>query len=177
MSYTPWHTAEVPGPKKGIPLLRPETLLSILKKANHPILIVGHRAVEIEVGNRKIIDYIIDFVENSRMPVIATAHTINDFIKRDFNTAISMSAMDVANRLSDPNWKGLDGTGQYDLALFVGIPYQMQWLILSGLKNSKLRTINIDGYFQPNASWSTPNLSPLELKEFFDALLEKFGEK
>jgi acetyl-CoA decarbonylase/synthase complex subunit epsilon len=50
---------------------------------------------------------------------------------------------------------------QYDLALFVGFPYYMEWTILSGLKHfaPNLKTITLDNYYQPHASWSFPNMS------------------
>ena len=177
MSNMPWQMAEIPGPKKGLPLQRPETLFAILKKSKRTILIVGHRAVEMDVGDQKLIDYIIELACKGDIQVIATAHIVGEFIKREFTRVTSMPAMDVANRLRDPNWEGLDGAGPYDLALFVGLPYQMGWTILSGLKNSpKLKTINIDGFFQPNASFSTPNISPLVLKDFLNTLIEKLGE-
>jgi acetyl-CoA decarbonylase/synthase complex subunit epsilon len=178
MSYMPWQRAEVPGTKKGIPLIKAEVLLGILKKSKRTVLVVGHKAVEMDIDGRKLIDYLIDFSNAGRIPVIATAHTIKEFLDRKFNFVESMPAMDIANRLLDPDWKGLDGKGAYDLAIFAGLPYHMGWLILSGLKHyPKLKTISIDGFFQPNASWSTPNISSIELKNFLDTLILKLGEK
>jgi len=176
MSYSPWQKAEVPGTKRGIPLQRPEVLSAILKKSKRPILIVGHKSVEIAIKDKKLIDYLIDLAKTSRIPIIATAHIIKEFSNRDFENVTSMPVMDIANRLKDPDWKGLDNLGPYDLALFAGLPYYMEWLILSGLKDSKsLKTISIDGFFQPNASWSTPNISSSKLGDFLDDLIRKLG--
>ena len=46
-----------------------------------------------------------------------------------------MPAVSIGNRLADPHWKGIDGKGPYNLAIFAGLPYQMGWTILSGLKH------------------------------------------
>jgi acetyl-CoA decarbonylase/synthase complex subunit epsilon len=72
-----------------------------------------------------------------------------------------MPAVDIANRLVDPAWKGLDGHGQYDLAIFTGIPYYLEWLLLSGLKHfaPSLKTISMDRFYHPQASWSFGNVS------------------
>ena len=178
MSTTPWQTAEVPGPKRGLPLHRCETLISLLNNSKNPLLIIGHKAAEIDLGNRKFIDYLIDLARGRTIPVVATAHAIKELTNRGFQNASSMPFMDIANRLRDTEWRGLDGTGNYDLVLFAGFPYYMAWLVFSGLKHmsSQLKTISLDGQYQPNASWSIQNVSPLELEEFFVDLLKKMGE-
>lgn len=178
MSYIPWQKAEIPGPKRSIPLQRPETLASLIDKSKRPILIVGHRASEIDMADMKLIDYAINLANAKSIPVVATAHSIKEFFNRGFRGATSMPVMDIANRLSDSEWNGLDNSGAYDLAIFIGIPYYMAWLIFSGLKHmsSRLQTVSLDGQYQPNASWSTPNISPLELQKFLDMLLERIGE-
>ncbi len=177
MSTTPWQKAEIPGPKSGLPLHRPENLISLLNNSKNPLLIIGHRAAEIDLGNRKLIDYLLDLARGRTISVIATAHTIKELINRGFHEASSMPLMDIANRLRDNEWRGLNGTGAYDLVLFSGFPYYMAWLVFSGLKHMspQLKTISLDGQFQPNASFSIPNISPSELQEFFEKLL-KIGE-
>jgi acetyl-CoA decarbonylase/synthase complex subunit epsilon len=61
---------------------------------------------------------------------------------------------------SDPEWKGLDGMGQYDLAMIVGVPYYMEWLILSALKHSApdVKTISLDRFYQPKNLRQTRSL-------------------
>ena len=163
MSCEPWQCAEVAATKKANPITKPEVAVAIIKKASRPILVVGSNAVEREMEGRQLIDYLIDFARVSQIPVVATAHMISEFIKRGFQTAASMSAMDIGNRLVDPEWKGIDGKGPHDVALFVGLPYYMEALILSGLKHlaPQLKTITLDNLYHPHASWSFPN-APLE---------------
>lgn len=145
----------------------------MVKRANRPILIVGHKAAETGLG--ELIDYLIQFAKTSNVPVVATAHVVKEFIERGFHPAAWMPAMDIANRLRDPKWKGFDGKGQYDLALFIGLPYYMTWLILSGLKHfsSNLKTISLDRFYQPHASWSFPNISVEEWRKNLDTIESK----
>lgn len=177
MSDTSWQKAEVAGTKRALPLAKPEVVLAMLKRSKRPILVVGHKIVEIDLDGKKLIDFVIEIAKVGKIPIVATAHSIKEFLNREFQSVASMPVMDVANRLTDPEWKGLDGKGIYDLAFFIGLPYYMEWLILSGLKNfsSNLQTISLDGFYQPNATWSIPNISSKELRAFFEALILKLG--
>ena len=90
-----------------------------------------------------------------------------------------MSAMDIGNRLQDPSWKGLDGKGSYDIALFLGLPYYMEFVILSCLKHfsNKLKTISLNRYYNPHATWSFPNLKVEDWNESCKIILEKLEKK
>ena len=175
----PWQTAEVAGPKKALAITKPVVVAAMVKRAKRPILVVGHQAAETDVGKQKLIDYLIRFAKNLNIPVVATAHVVKEFSARGCQPAAWMPVMDIANRLRDSSWKGLDGKGHYDLALFVGIPYYMEWVILSGLKSlsSKLKTVSLDRYYQPHASWSFPNISLEEWKKNLDAIEKKLKSR
>jgi acetyl-CoA decarbonylase/synthase complex subunit epsilon len=155
-----WQRAEVAGPSKANVIPKPEVFTAMLKRAKRPILIAGHRTVEVTEGEPTI-DATIRIAKAANIPLVATAHTVGQFIKRDFQPAAFMPAVDIANRLVDPAWKGLDGQGQYDLAIFTGIPYYLEWLLLSGLKHfaPSLKTISMDRFYHPQASWSFGNVS------------------
>jgi acetyl-CoA decarbonylase/synthase complex subunit epsilon len=159
MSCEPWQCAEVAATKKANPITKPEVAVALIKRAARPILVVGSNATERCMEGRQLIDYLIDFAKASRVPVVATAHMVGEFLKRGFEPAGFMSAMDIGNRLVDPDWQGLDGGGRPDLAIFVGLPYYMEALILSGLKHfaPDLKTMTIDNLHHPHASWSYPN--------------------
>jgi len=162
-STEPWQTAEIPGPKKALVITKPEVVSALIRRAKRPILVVGHQAAEIQLRNGKLIDYMIRLAENLKIPIVATAHMQREFLKRGFHVDSWMPAVDIGNRLKDPEWQGLDGLGPQDLALFSGIPYYVEWLILSGLKHfsTGLKTISLEMHYQPHASWSFPNL-PLD---------------
>ena len=175
----PWQTAEIAGPKKALLILKPEVVVAMVKRAKRPILIVSHLATETDSEYGKMIDYAIRMSRTAGVPVVATAHTINSFIKRGFQSAAWMSAMDIGNRLQDPSWKGLDGLGPYDLALFMGLPYYMEFVILSALKHFSinLKTISLDRFYNPHATWSFPNLSVKDWNENFETILSKLEGK
>ncbi len=148
----------------------------MIKKAQRPILVVGSNATERWMEGRQLIDYLIDFAKASKVPVVATAHMVGEFLKRGYEPAGFMSAMDIGNRLVDPTWMGLDGKGHPDLVLIVGIPYYMQGLILAGLMNfaPELKTMTLDNMYHPHASWSFPNATLEEWASNLKVMTSKF---
>ena len=176
MSCEPWQCAEIAATKKANPITKPEVAVAIIKRAARPILVVGSNATERHPGGRQLIDYLIDFAKASKIQVVATAHMVGEFLKRGYEPAGFMSAMDIGNRLVDPSWEGLDGKGHPDLALFVGLPYYMEALILSGLKHfaPDLRTITLDNLYHPHASWSYPNGSLEDWANNLKVMTSKF---
>jgi len=159
MLFESWQLAEIAGPKKALVFAKPEVVVTMIQRAKRPILVVGHNIINGEVGEEAI-NIIINITNATNIPMVATAHMLSEFIKREVRSTAWMSLVDFANRLQDPNWKGLDGEGNYDLVLFVGVPYPMGWLILSSLKHfaADLTTASLDRFYQPNATCSFSNL-------------------
>jgi len=176
-STEPWQKAEIPGPKKALVITKPEVVVAMVRKAKHPLLVVGHEAAETEIGEKRPLDYAIRISQEGKIPLVATAHAVAEFVKKGFQPAASMPAVDIANRLVDPEWKGLDGNGQHDLAMFMGITYYMEWVIFSGLKHfgQNLKTISLDRYYHPNASWSFPNLPVQDWAQNLEVIVTKLG--
>jgi len=176
MSFEPWQCAEVSSTKKANPIPKPEVAVAMIKKATRPILIAGSYSTDRWMEGRQLIDFIIDFARASKVPVVATAHMVGEFLKRGYEPAGFMSAMDIGNRLVDPDWQGLDGEGPYDLAMFVGMPYYMEGLIICGLKHfaPNLRTMTLDNLYHAHASWSFPNATLEEWANNLKVMTSKF---
>jgi acetyl-CoA decarbonylase/synthase complex subunit epsilon len=180
MSCEPWQCAEIAATKKANPINKPEVAVALIKRAARPILVVGSNATEHSLEGKLLIDYIIDFARASNIQVVATAHMVAEFLKRGYEPADFMSAMDIGNRLVDPTWQGINGEGHPDLAIFVALPYYMEALILSGLKHfaPNLKTMTLDNLFHPHSSWSFPNAPVKTWVENLTAMISKFkGEK
>lgn len=169
----PWQTAEIAGPKKAFVILKPSVIVAIMKRAKRPILVVGHLAAKAGSEYDTLIEYTIRMSKATGVPVVATAHTVKAFLKSGFQPAAHMSVMDIGNRLQDASWMGLDGIGPYDLSLFAGLPYYMEFVILSALKHfsASLTTISLDRYYTPHATWSFPNLKIADWRESFNIIL------
>jgi acetyl-CoA decarbonylase/synthase complex subunit epsilon len=178
MSCEPWQFAEIAATKKANPIQKPEIAVAIIKKAARPILVVGSNVIDHFMEGKPAIDFIIDLAKASKVPVVATAHMVGEFLKRGYEPADFMSSMDIGNRLVDPEWQGIDDKGHPDMALFVGLPYYMEALILSGLKHfaPNLKTVTLDNMYHPHASWSFPNASMKEWVNNLKAMTSKFED-
>lgn len=172
----PWQRAEIAGPKKALLITKPEVVAAMIKKAKRPLLVVGHQAAEEYSDEVKMLDYALRLNQTAAIPMVVTAHLIRELVKRGVQPQGSMSAMEIGSRLADQEWKGLDGKGTYDLALFMGLPYYMEFVILSGLKHfSDLKTISLDRYYNPHATWSFPNLKVEDWTKSFEIIIDKLG--
>jgi acetyl-CoA decarbonylase/synthase complex subunit epsilon len=171
----PWQKAEIAGPTKALVITKPEVVVAMIKKAKRPILIVGHEATDPE--EKQMLNIAIRLAKTGKIPLVATAHIVGEFLKKGFQPAAFMPVVDIANRLTDPEWKGLDGNGQYDLAMFMGITYYMEWLIFSALKHygNGLKTISLDRYYHPHASWAFPNLAAETWSQNLEMIITKLG--
>jgi acetyl-CoA decarbonylase/synthase complex subunit epsilon len=173
----PWQKAEIAGPTKALVITKPEVVVAMIKRAKRPLLIVGHEAAEIKIGDKKLLDYAISIAKTGNIPLVATAHIVGDFIKKGFQPAATLSAVDVSNRLTDPEWKGFDGNGQYDLAIYMGMTYYFENILFSSLKHfsPNLKTISLDRYYHPHASWSFPNLPEKDWVQSLEIIINKLG--
>ena len=128
----------------------------MIKRAKRPLLVIGSKAPETETEDGDLIDSAIKIGKKGKLTIAATGHLIGEFKKRKAKKVFSIPIMNLGDRLRDTNWNGFDGEGQYDLAIFAGSQYYLEWLVLSGLKNfaPNLRTISLGNLYQPNASWS-----------------------
>jgi anaerobic carbon-monoxide dehydrogenase, CODH/ACS complex subunit epsilon len=169
----PWQIAEVPGPKKATVIPKPEVVDAMIKRSKRPVLIVGHLAAETPLGDKMLIDYLIDLAKTRGIPVIATGKTNFTLMKKGYTEATIMTALDAGKRLTDTGWTGADGKGPYDLVLFVGLPYYMEWTILSGLKHfaPQVRTVTLDDKYQPHASFSFANITTEEWRKGLDTII------
>ncbi|MCP8323314.1 MAG: CO dehydrogenase/acetyl-CoA synthase complex subunit epsilon [Candidatus Methylarchaceae archaeon HK02M2] len=178
MSNEPWQIGEIAGPKKALIITKPSVVVGMVKKAKRTLMVVGHQTAEIDLGEENAIDYMIKIADRFKIPIVATANAVSEFVERNYPISW-MSAMDIGNRLQDPEWEGLDGKGQYDLVLFIGIPYYMEWTILSGLKHTapNLKTISLDRYYHPHASWSFSNIKIDEWVTYLKTIIGQIEEK
>jgi len=89
-----------------------------------------------------------------------------------------LGAIEIANLLKSPEWGGIRGEGQHDLAIFVDVLYYMEAQMLSTLKHfaPHIKTISLTRGHQPNADQSLPNLSEKKLDEFLAGVMGELVE-
>lgn len=174
----PWQTAEISGPKKAIVITDPRIVTALIKRSKNPALLVGSMAPQIKLSGGDLVDYAIRLSEAAEIPIASSPSVLREFLSRGFKRVFGIPLVDMANRLIDPGWTGLEGRGQHDLAMFLGFRYYACWLILSGLKHysKNLKTISLEMYYQPHALWSFPNISKEEWEKNLDMIIKSLKE-
>ena len=172
-STDPWQTAEIAGPKKAAVITKPAMARAVISRAKHPVLLMGNGAASAEIGDRKLVDYLLDLARVYNIPVIAAGHINKALRDRGYTNALVLPAVEACQRIADPTWEGPGGKGPCDLAIIAGIPYPMAWTLLSGLKHFAplTKTITLDNTYQPNATWSFANISEKDWQEYLEALV------
>jgi len=150
----PFDAANIPGPKMATLLEKGKPVAMMIKKAKRPLLIVGP---DITDG---MFERIKKFVEKG-ITVVATGSAIVRFIEAGMGNDVKYAVLhELTQFLLDPDWKGFDGQGNYDLVLMVGTIYYHGSQMLAAIKNfaPHIRAISIDRYYHPNAAMSFGNL-------------------
>jgi acetyl-CoA decarbonylase/synthase complex subunit epsilon len=150
-------------------------MANILKDDKKKIFVIGSESLTWELGGKKVVDYFIEVAKKLNCHIVSTGHSykyLKDKIPND--KLWDMSLINITGRLGDKDWKGLDGEGQYNMALFGGHLVYYVSQALSRLKNfqNHLRLVELDKYSHPNARFSLPNLSDDDWKDFLEKLIE-----
>lgn len=155
----PWEKGNIFGPKTAM-ASKGEVLGGLIKSAKKPLMIVGAKILEDQIGAKKsLLSYVVELSKAASIPVIATAHTLKYLAENGLKSSAAMGIVEITDRLRDPSWS-LDGKGSHDLVVFAGITYSLQSQMLSTLKHFAvhIKTISLDRYYSPNADYSFPNL-------------------
>ncbi len=172
-----WIRAETGGTKQASLITNPAVLAALIRKAEHPVIIAGHLLVQPGMVSDTLTRFIKDLGDLG-IPVVSTAHTYRELTGQGITPVSSMGVMDLIQRLCDPEWKGILGTGPHDLVMLAGLSYSLCSVLLSGLKqgaqNSK--TVTLDPKYHPNASWSMPNRKEDAWKELLMAVAGVLAE-
>ena len=153
----PWEKGNIFGPKTAM-ASKGEIVGRLMKAAKKPLIVVGARILEEEFEGRSLLSYVVELSKSGGIPVVATAHTLKPLSNSGLQPAAAMGMVEITDRLRDRKWS-LDGKDPHDLAVLLGITYQLQSQMLSTLKHfaTHLKTVSLDRYYQPNADFSFPN--------------------
>jgi len=172
----PWQTGNIVGPKNAL-LLTPENCARLLKAAKRPLVVVGAQATKASVGLPNLADYVIRIAKAIRAQVAVSPVLQPDFERPGSMHVFGLGLEDLTNRLKDKQWKGFDGKGAYDYVLMIGGVYYFESQMLSTLKHfaPHVRTVSLDRFYQPNATFSFSNMDLDKWKEGLNAMIGELG--
>lgn len=166
----PFDTGNIPGPKMAKAVM-PAVPGKMLARAKRPLLIVGSEVHDKDVLARAIT------IGQTGIQIAAVGNSYTSLGGKGLDVHyINMHAL--ASYLCDPNWKGLDGKGNYDLVVFFGITYYYASQAISALKNfSNIKVLSIDKYYHPNADMSFGNLKDDVFIAALDEVIKELPKK
>jgi acetyl-CoA decarbonylase/synthase complex subunit epsilon len=166
----PFDTGNIPGPRMARAVL-PAVPGKMLAKAKRPLLIVGS-----EIHDKDMLEKAIAF-GRAGIQIAAVGNAYASLADKGLDIYYAnMHAL--ASYLCDPDWKGLDGKGGYDLVAFFGITYYYASQAISALKNfSNIKVLSIDRYYHPNADMSFGNLRDSIFIAALDEVLAQLPKK
>jgi len=164
---TSWVRTQESGPKKSMVVL-PDAASRIIKKAKKPTLVIGSKINDID----GLLDRVIA-LQKAGVEIVATGHSVK-FLLEKGSDAYVIGVVEATNMLTDPNWKGIDGKGQPDLLMVMGVHLDLTNQTFSTLKNfTDLESMCIDRYYMPNATYSFPNITDDIHLEYLDDIIGK----
>ena len=167
---------KIPGPEMGTSVYDSKVMANLLKSpGKRKFLVLGADSLTWELDGKKVADYLIEIANKMDCHVVATGHAfgyLKDKIPKE--KLWDMSLINITGRLVDKEWKGLDGQGQYTMAVFGGHTVYYVSQAMSRIKNFSnwVRTIDLDKFSHPNARFSLPNLSDTDWKDFLENVIE-----
>lgn len=131
-----------------------EVAAKLISKAKRPLLVVGTLSL-----NPEVLDRAIKIAKAKNIQIAATGSSMPGFVGKDVNAKyINVHALGFY--LTDPNWPGLDGKGNYDTIITLGFKKYYINQVLSAVKNfSDVKSISIGKDYVQNATMSFGNLS------------------
>lgn len=153
-----------------------KALARIIKKAARALLVIGPRALAVDVDGRSFIEYLVEIARAGQIPICATAHTKKKLLEMGSTPESTYDLVEIINSLKDPAWKGVAGRGCHDLVLFGGVRADLANQGLSTLKHfaPHLKTMTLCKYYYPNATFSLPNFgTDAEWKALLEALISE----
>jgi acetyl-CoA decarbonylase/synthase complex subunit epsilon len=153
----PWQPTVIAGPKQAL-LVTPETAEMMLQKAKRPLMVIGPLINDspVQVLATKI-------AEKWNIPIVSSGDAFKSLNEAGISSK-SYGVVEIINLLKDPDWKGINGEGQHDLVVFIGVIYYMGSQGLSTLKHfaPHLKTLTLCKFFHSNADASFPNMKDEE---------------
>ncbi len=161
----PYFPGNVPGIKTAM-VVTPEQAAKLIKRAKRRIVVTGVQLKEVD-----------EAIKLADGALVVAPNTLQAFKEKGADPA-HMNKVNITNLLQDRSaWKGLDGKGSYDLAIYMGSPYYYESQMLSCLKHfSSCKTMSVSRFYQPNATYSFDNLSEKKWEKALTDLV-KFMEE
>lgn len=158
----------------------PAELAKQVTKAQRPLLVLGPRVLNIQLGGKLLLDYALEMVKTKNIPTCATATVKAKMVEKGVKPDSVYDIVEIIHALKDPEWKGVRKEGNHDLVMFLGFRTDLGNQGLSVLKHfaPHLKTMTLCKYFYPHADFSLPNIRKDEQwKNILEGIIENLKKE
>jgi acetyl-CoA decarbonylase/synthase complex subunit epsilon len=150
---TPWYPGNDPGHVKAL-VSNAERMARIISRARRILLVTG----PLVAGCKPAISVMKAIPSTCLVASPTTRPAISK--EKGIEPVAYMNVLEVMDRVRDPDWRGFDGKGRYNLVILLGMDYYYASQMFSLMKHfgQGVKTMSLDGYYQPNATYSLSNL-------------------
>lgn len=155
-------------------VLTPDETVRLLKEEKKCLLMAGSICNNLEVGGRKLLDYVVDIAKLTDTPIAATGSTMFQLKDNKEIKAKKMMAADVVNFLRADKWEEPLTPEKPELLVFFGYYPDVAKMLISTIMGQK--TMALDNRYMDGATYSAPDLSISKWAEFLDTVVDKLKE-
>lgn len=161
----PWQPTVIAGPKQAL-LVTPETAEMMIEKAKRPLLVIGPL-----INDSPAQGLSTKIAAKWDIPIVSTGDAFKS-LREAGVTSRAYGLVEIVNLLKDPDWEGVNGEGQHDLVIFIGVIYYMGSQGLSTLKHfaPHVTTLTLCRFFHSNADASFPNMKDEQWIKYLEKL-------
>ncbi|MHA2294635.1 MAG: carbon monoxide dehydrogenase beta subunit family protein [Candidatus Hodarchaeales archaeon] len=167
-SNTPWQIGNVPGPTVAR-TLEPSTFTRLMKKQS--VFVVGIKVGE-EGEEGEFLRTITKVLDSKGIPIIASPSSeriLREELGVSAKLAINLPVL--SKKLTMEDWDNLGFEAENIVISGFYYYYQSQAFAAIRNNNEKLRTISLEPYYSPNATYSSPTIAKKKLSEWYGEMI------
>jgi CO dehydrogenase/acetyl-CoA synthase epsilon subunit len=150
--------------------LTPDEAAKFLKEEKKKLLLAGSLCPTLEVGGKKLLDYVVEIAKLTDTPIAATGSTMFNLKDNQEIKAKKMMAADLVNFLRAEKWEEPITAERPELLVLFGYYPDIARMLISTVRSGK--TMILDNRYMDGATYSAPDLSFTEWAEFLNKLID-----
>ncbi|RLG79990.1 MAG: hypothetical protein DRO13_04810 [Thermoprotei archaeon] len=161
-----------PGPIKATVMSNVDSLAKTIMRYKNPVLLVGSQIAKIEESTgESIVEKIAELAAAINADIVTTSsRVVRELDSSGYRKYWIKPPLEAVKEVAASN--------SYDLVIVIGFQYAYAWLLLNYLKHyvPHIKTLSIEPYAQPNATWTMPSLPLRVWYKNLCKLIEKIRE-
>jgi len=155
-------------------VLTPDETAKLIKEEKRRLLVAGSICGTLEVGGKKLLDYVVDMAKLTDTPIAATGSTMFQLKDNKEVKAKKMMAADLVNFLRVEKWEEPLTPERPELLVFLGFYPEVARMLVSTIGDQK--TMVLDNRYFDSATYSAPDLSFEQWAEFLNKTIDNLGK-